>query len=200
MTTQVTSELDSEEFLHLAMQASARGEHEQAISSLKRALAKTPGDGRIHYLLGAEHAQIGMYDRACEEMRQAVELDPKLDTAHFQLGLLHITSARPEQAAAAWKPLDALGPEHSLYLFKIGLLHLARDEFNECGELLKKGIALNRSNPALNNDMQRVLQEVERHLQTAVAPSVSSTTAKRTKAPRHVLLSAYRQDDEKKDR
>lgn len=199
MATQETSELDGEEFLHLAMQASARGEHEQAISSLKRALAKSPGDGRIHYLLGAEHAQIGMYDRACEEMRQAIELDPKLDTARFQLGLLHITSARPEQAAEAWKPLDALGPEHPLYLFKAGLLHLARDEFKECGELLEKGVALNRSNLALNNDMQRVLQEVKKHLQTTAPSPTPSGAMQQPKASRHVLLSAYRQDDEKKD-
>lgn len=198
MPRAASSELDAEELLHLAMNASAEGKHEDAISSLKRALALAPREGRIHYMLGAEHAQIGLYDRAAEEMARAVQLDPRLDTAHFQLGLLHITSGRPEQAAAAWKPLDALGVEHPLYMFKTGLLCLARDEFKECAHLLEKGIERNKANAALNNDMRKVLQDVEKHLQTATA--AASTPAPGAGTPKHVLLSAYRQHREEKDK
>lgn len=199
MPQATATNLDAEELLHLALAASAQGEHEDAISSLKRALTLAPKEGRIHYMLGAEHAQIGMYDRAAEEMARAVELDPNLDTARFQLGLLHITSGRVEQAERAWIPLEKLGAENPLYLFKSGLLHLARDEFEQCAQLLKKGMALNRTNAALNNDMQRVLQDVEKHLQTSAETRPATTKAA---APsKHVLLSAYRQNrEEDKDK
>lgn len=200
MPQATTTNLDAEELLHLALNASAQGKHEDAISSLKRAVTLAPKEGRIHYLLGAEHAQIGLYDRAVEEMARAVELDPSLDTARFQLGLLHITSGRVEPAEKAWKPLDNLGQEHPLRLFKTGLLHLARDEFAQCVELLKKGITLNRVNPALNNDMQRVVGDVEKHLQTAAATTKLADT-KATTPSKHVLLSAYRQNrEEDKDK
>lgn len=191
--------LDSQELLHLALDASQRDRHEDAITLLKRALAIAPNDARLHYLLGAEHAQIGLYDRAAEEMQNAVRLDPSLETAHFQLGLLHITSGRVESAATAWKPLDKLGPDHPLYLFKAGLLHLSKSEFGECEHSLRRGIAANKANPALNNDMERILKEVENQVPREKPATSAAASRPKTTTPKHVLLSAYRRNrpDEK---
>lgn len=199
MNKTAAEELDAEELLHLALLASNQNKHEESISFLKRAQSQAPKQGKIFYLLGAEHAQIGLYDRAVEEMTKAVELDPSLHTASFQLGLLHMTSGRVEQAAGAWQSLDTLGPQHPLYLFKTGLLHLASDDFEASKENLRKGIQLNKHNDALNRDMQRVLSDVEKHLDTtksASAPAAAET--KQEKTSNHVLLSAYRKnrDDE----
>lgn len=188
--------LDADELLHLALAASEQDKTEEAISLLKRALAVSPQDARLHYLLGAQHAQIGLYDRATEEMQQAVNLDPNLETAHFQLGMLHITSGRLQPATEAWKPLDKLGPDHPLYLFKTGMLHLAKDEFAECKKYLTRGITANHSNPALNKDMERVLKEIERvNTPVSQTPATNSTTARpKATAPKHVVLSAYKQN------
>ena len=187
--------LDADELLHLALEASRQDKHEEAITYLKRALALAPEDARMHYLLGAEHAQIGLYDRAVEEMQQAVKLNPALETAHFQLGLLHITSGRVDAAAEAWKPLDRLPAEHPLLLFKTGLLHLAKDEFSDCEQCLRRGIAANKFNAALNNDMARVLKEVEGRIPPPGTPPDAKTPATpKPTTPKHVLLSAYRRN------
>lgn len=192
MARSANQQLDSDELLHLALLANQDGKHEEAIGSLKRALALAPEDARLHYMLGAEHAQIGMYDRAVDEMQRAVDLDPALETAHFQLGLLHITSGRVDQATQAWKPLDRLGAEHPLYLFKTGLLHLAKDEFTDCDRHLRRGIAANKTNAALNNDMEKVLKEVEARLSPAATAATTEQPGARQRAvPKHVLLSAY---------
>lgn len=190
--------LDADELLHLALEASRESKHEDAITFLKRALGIAPEDARLHYLLGAEHAQIGLYDRAVEEMQKAVKLNPALETAHFQLGLLHITSGRVDAAETAWKPLDSLGAEHPLFLFKKGLLHLAKDEFGECEQCLKRGMAANKANAALNNDMARVLKEVEGRTPPPGAGPSGPSKPKAT-TPKHVLLSAYRNRLEDKD-
>ena len=192
-------ELDSDELLHLALLASKQNNHEESISLLKRAQTKAPKEGKIYYLLGAEHAQIGLYDRAAEEMTKAVALDPQLHTASFQLGLLHITSGRIDAATQAWQPLDALGDENPLFLFKTGMLHLVRDEFEQCANLIKKGIKLNNSNESLNHDMQRVLADVEKHLSITQAGTGKSPATKPGEGTtKHVLLSAYgeNKDDE----
>ena len=195
-TNSAASHLDAEELLQLAIRASEANRHEEALSFLKRAIEQAPNDGKLYYMLGAEHAQIGLYDRAAEEMAKAVQLAPELHTAHFQLGLLHLTSGRVPQAEAAWKPLDTLGADHPLYVFKTGLLHLVRDEFEECAKHLKRGIALNTANPALNNDMQRVLGDVEKRLGVPTAPPAEAATPtplkKKVSQPAHTLLSAYR--------
>lgn len=195
----MANKLDDEELLHLAMRASNENRHEEAISHLKQALELAPNNAKVHYMLGAEHAEIGLYDRAAEEMAAAVKLDPSLVTAQFQLGLLHITSGRVPEAELAWKPLDALGPGNFLYLFKKGMLHLARDEFEDCMQALEKGISLNRMNEALNNDMRRVLGEVRNVISARKPDATPPADEKASKPASHVLLSAYRQNrgDEK---
>jgi tetratricopeptide (TPR) repeat protein len=193
MTTMTTERLDAEELLHLALEAAKGNRHEQAIHSLKRALDLAPEDARLHYLLGAEHAQIGLYERAVEEMGQAIVLDPGLATARFQLGLLHLTSGRAEQAEQVWAGLDDLGPEHALRRFKTGLLHLARDEFEQATQLLTQGIAMNRDNPTLNKDMQQILSSIAQLQANPGTPAHTQAKPASVKSPR--VLSAYRNRD-----
>jgi tetratricopeptide (TPR) repeat protein len=192
MSTNTAERLDADELLHLAIRASEADKHEESISFLKRAVDIAPKNGKIHYLLGAEHAQIGLYERAMEEMRHAVNLNPTLYTAHFQLGLLYVTSGQPDQAKAAWQALDSLGPNDPLFLFKSGLLHLVNDEFPQAIEYLKKGLTTNQANEALNRDMRRIIADIEK-----LMASPGQTTAQQSSpkaGDQHVLLSAYRQN------
>ena len=186
--TKTSSRLDADELLHLAMASAKNERHEEAIDYLKRALEMEPDHAKAHYFLAAEHAQIGMYDRAVEEMEKSVQLDPTLHTAHFQLGLLHLTSGRVTEAASAWGPLDQLGESNPLFLFKKGLECLVNDQFDACRDYLTKGIDLNKVNPDLNVDMQRVLGE----LPAAEAQQESSAQTS------HVFLSAYHSENRDK--
>ena len=190
MEKSAAERLDAEELLHLALKASNENGHEQSITYLKRALELKPNEGRLHYMLAAEHAQMGLYDRAAQEMARAVELDPSLTTAHFQLGLLHITSARVAEAEAAWRPLDKLGEDHFLRLFKTGMLHLVRDEFSESVRCLERGIQANNFNEALNNDMRKVLRDVQERL--GKQPDGASDSTVRALPTAGRVLSAYR--------
>src|SRR4051812_1046232 len=108
MDSRTQARLDDEELLHLAIEASRKQRHGDAIQYLKDAAAKAPRNAQVRFLLGAEHAQIGLLDRAQEEMSAALDIDPGLVPARFQLGLLHLVQARVAEASAAWKPLDAL--------------------------------------------------------------------------------------------
>jgi len=185
-----TSKLTAEELLHLAIESSKKDNTESTINYLKRAIELNPDDGRTHYLLAAEHAQIGMYDQAVEEMEHAVRLDPSLHTASFQLGLIHLSSARIEQAIAAWAPLNALGENNFLYLFKTGLEHLIRDEFDQCVAYLERGIKLNSINPALNNDMQRVITSTQEKVKELGLQPPSDDLPPPT-GTSHAFISAY---------
>ena len=185
-----TSRLTAEELLHLAIDASSNEKTETAIEYLKRAIDLNPNEGRIHYMLAAEHAQIGMFNDAIEEMTRAVQMDPSLHTAHFQLGLLHLSSGRPEMAFEAWAPLDALGEDNFLYLFKSGLEHLARDEFDQCMEKLTHGIALNRLNEPLNNDMRRVIDDVQKKTKD-LTPTTTDDAVPHAAPGAHAFISVY---------
>jgi hypothetical protein len=65
-------------------------------------------------------------------------------------------------------------------LIKTGLLHLARDEFVECVRCLRAGMAANRSIAALNDDMQRIVDQAQALMSPNDEPAAG-----------HLLLNAY---------
>jgi len=191
----VTATLDEDELVHLALRASREQRQDEAMAYLKRAIDAFPNSARAHYLLGAEYAQIGMVDRAIEAMSAAVRLDPALSTAQFQLGLLHFTIGRRREAELAWKPLDKLKPTDSLFLFKSALLHWLDDDTTASIRELEQGIANNAFSEPLNEDMRRVLRDVQARAASRAAPSADANQV--TSPSTHALLSAYRKNRDK---
>lgn len=189
-----TSTLDDDELLHLALHASREHRHDQAMAYLKRAIQAFPDSAKAHYLLGAEHAQIGLYERAIDEMSEAIRLDPSLTVAQFQLGLLQLTTGHLREAELAWEPLDQLQRNDPFYLFKSGLLHLMRDEVTECIQSLERGIANNAVNEALNDDMRRVLDDLQGHNATLITANVEPAVHATHARPVRGILSAYQQN------
>jgi tetratricopeptide (TPR) repeat protein len=175
--------LDQAELFHMALQASTGGDSVSAIACLKEAVGRSDATAGAHYLLGAEYAQIQLYDRAIDAMEAAIALDPALHMARLQLGLLYLgkdNSARAVDVLEVLEQLDELDP---LQHFARGLLHLVRDEREAAREALEQGISLNTATPALNADMQRVVQEIGQLPASAAAPVAQDQS--------HVLLSAY---------
>ena len=178
--------LDPQELKFLAIQASRGNQADQADQAmlyLKQAIRHAPQDGELHYLLGAEYAQLGMVDRAAEEMERALALAPDMHTARLQLGLLYLTQADVEVSSVTLEPLCALKEDNCHCHFGLGLLHLMHDRFPECRVALTQGIARNVQNDALNLDMQKILDALPPP-EPESAPSDSN-----------VWLSAYRQHD-----
>ena len=193
-----TSEgLDTDELLHLAINASQSGEAEKAINYLKRSLDIKPDDGKSMYMLGSLHAELGMYDRAIDEIQKAIELEPEIYTAHYQLGLLYITSGKVDEAIQAWKALDNLDKDHYLRLFSDGMQNLVADNFEESIRLLQKGIMNNQENMPLNNDMIKMIKTIEETTaQMAVMSgkeNQSESDAKK-ESDANRILSAYNND------
>jgi tetratricopeptide (TPR) repeat protein len=182
-------QLDAQELLHLGLYALEQDQPQQAIECLKRCLQIEPDSGKATYLLGALYAQIGLYDRAKTTLARAVVLSPDEHTASFQLGLLHLTSNELPEAHAAWARLDALPSEHFLNCFRQGLLALIADNFVTSTAMLEKGIAANKLNEALNNDMRNLLASVQ---SVAEAPAAHEASASTTPGGHH-FLGSYRQ-------
>ncbi|RQO63603.1 hypothetical protein DBR47_03505 [Paucibacter sp. KBW04] len=182
--------LSQQELLALALEASRRGDSAHSLLYMKQAAAREDATPQAFFLLGSEYAQIGMTVEALLNFQRAVELDPDFAIARFQLGLLLLTTAQPDAALAAWAPLSDLGNVHPLSVFHSGLQHLIRDEFGECISCLLRGIELNTENPALNHDMQQIVNSIRAHVDSqGAAPSESK--AGEEQAEGHLFLNAY---------
>lgn len=181
------TDLDPQELKYLALQSSRAQRPDQALNYLKLAIRQAPEDGELHYLLGAEHAQLGMYDRAAEEMAHALTLAPGMHTARLQLGLLYLTQAQVAASTETLAPLTVLPENDCFRYFAIGLLDLAHDRFPECRVALGRGIALNILNEPLNADMRKIID--------ALPPPDAETKPSQAGPEENVWLSAYRQND-----
>jgi Flp pilus assembly protein TadD len=191
------SALDAEELMHLAMRAMDAEKSEDAITYLKRAIAIAPSDGRLHFLLGSLHAEIGLDERAIAELGRAVQLAPELHTAHFQLGTLLLKRGEVARANEAWRPLDMLDRSHPLYLFKSALSRLGDGDYAGCIAELKQGISRNDENEFLNLEMREVLAKTEALLaaeaQSAQGGGAAAAPQRDGEPSHHVLLAGYQQ-------
>jgi Flp pilus assembly protein TadD len=183
--TSSSAVFDQDELLHLAIDATRRGDHGAALAFLKEGAQRFPDDARLAYMLGAEHAQIGLYERAEQEFERALDLAPELHTARFQLGLLRMTNGNVEGARTGWQPLEDMLPAgHALVLFKQGLEALSEERIDAARGLIESGLAANDFSAELNTDMENLLARINTSPVEEAQDSDSS----------HVWLSAYRND------
>jgi len=189
MKTDTLALLDQAELFQLAINVSTAGDSGTAIAYLKEAVSRSDATGAAHYLLGAEYAQIRLYDRAMDEMEAAIALEPALWTARLQLALLYLGANQEERAGDALRPLAELGDDPALQRFAEGLLALIAADLNGALKLLADGIERNAANPALNGDMQRIIDEIGRRLEAA--PQATDDGDQGDDQSDHILLSAY---------
>lgn len=162
-------QLDTEELFRLALLDVQADRHDAAIVKLKRMIVLAPSDSRAHFLLAAEHAELGLYDRAEDGMRRALDIDGELHTARFQLGLLQYTRGNAADAAATWSGLEKLGPGDPLVLFKSALLNIQAGSLDPAIQELESALEVSASNPALRNDISKVLANVRSKLTETTA-------------------------------
>jgi tetratricopeptide (TPR) repeat protein len=90
---------------------SLRGQSEDAVASMRRAVAQRPDDALYHNTLGTAFLANDDFDAAIASLRRACELDPKLAIAWYNLGLTLTRCVRPDEAAAALRRAVALSPK-----------------------------------------------------------------------------------------
>lgn len=183
--------LSQTELVALALEATRRGDSGHSMAYLKEASARGDASEQAHFLLGSEYAQIGLMDQARQHLQRAIDLNPDFAIARFQLGLLHLTNAQPQEALDTWAALSALGSEHPLETFRLGMQHLIRDEFVACLQCLERGVALNTDNPALNTNMQLIIERVKGLPTGPAAVSPQADEASKQETQSHLFLNAY---------
>lgn len=163
------------------LMAAMQGKDRDELVRIDRLSARYPDDPRLHFLRGSVLASIGRPIEALASLKRAVELAPDFAIARFQLGFFQLTSGEAMDALTTWGPIALLPEGHYLRFFVGGLTHLIRDEFAETVARLREGMAANDENPALDHDMQLVIDKVgELQQPPQTAPDKSTEAASAT--------------------
>jgi len=154
-------DLCGDEEMAALLAAIGRGDGEE-VAAVDRLLARFPEDARLHFMRGSILAGRRQALEAHASLVRAVELAPEFHIARYQLGFFELTSGEVDKALSSWGPLLRLPDDAYLRLFVEGLTHLVRDEFEQAAATMRRGIALNRENEPLNNDIRLLIAECQK--------------------------------------
>lgn len=185
--------LDNSELLRASIDAMSREQNGEAMSLLKILVEREPGNFQGHYLLAAEHMQLGMVDRAEEGFRRAVALAPDFPLARFQLGQLYLVKGDATAAKATLVPLLNLPRGSALARYAQGLIAAADEDGAGAIEALRAGLACEQDSLPLAGDMQRLLAQLLAVQGGGALPADVDVGAPVNAAP--LYLSAYGKAD-----
>jgi DNA-binding CsgD family transcriptional regulator len=178
---------DIEEYLHLAMHASSRGDIHACMNYLKELLQLQPGHALALYLLATQHAEIGMYERAIKGMRAALALNPGLETARFQLGLLLLDRNRTADAKEQFAALLSVS-EPILRSYSEGMVAVLDNDLVRGAEKLNAALAAKATSPGLE-----ALNEIMRGVLARVSAMATERSGRAAAPADELFLGAYRE-------
>lgn len=178
--------LDSDELLRLSLSAMNAANDAETIDLLKTLVDREPGHAYGHYLLAAQHAQLGLMDRAEAGFRTAMTLAPTdFPMPRFQLGQLLLLKGAVDEAQDTLAPLTQ--GSDALAAYASALRSLAIEDIPSAVQYLQQGLERPQVIPALEQDMARLLNQLlEREKQ-------AETTAAGTHGARFLLSNYGRQ-------
>ncbi|MHA3081852.1 tetratricopeptide repeat protein [Acinetobacter sp. ANC 5383] len=180
------SPFDADETLKLAIHASEHGDTHAAIRYLTELLNIQSDHNAACYFLAMQYAEIGLFERAITTLQHVIEINPTFDIAQFQLGLLYLQTQQVFQAEPLFSNLSLSSNDPALSAFSLGYLALFKEQTADAIHHFQEGIKV-CSNDALNNDIKRVIDQIE----SAVinSPAVPTSTAETTQ-PNHTTVQA----------
>jgi tetratricopeptide (TPR) repeat protein len=92
---------------------SLRGQHQEAIATMRQAMTQRPDDALYCNTLGTIYGNAGNYDAAVEVLQRACQLQPGLALAWFNLGVMLVRGVRNDEAEAALHRAVELDPGQS---------------------------------------------------------------------------------------
>lgn len=159
-----------EQARQMAFEAMQSDDQADNLELLSQTLAQFPHDGTLLYFYASELAEQQQFELALEQFSNAVFNEPQLHIARFQLALLASTMERGDLVEQHLPYLMELKNNHYLGYFSHALAAIFANDLDNAIVLLEGGIATNGENPALNHDMQQMLERIrqEQQLQSPV--------------------------------
>ena len=163
--------LDSDELLRFSLSAMNAANDAEATNLLKALVDREPGHAYGHYLLAAQHAQLGLMERAEAGFRTAATLAPAdFPMPRFQLGQLLVLKGAVDEARDTLAPLTQ--GSDALAAYASALSSVAIEDIPSAVLHLQQGLERPQPIPALEQDMARLLQQLlEREKQAETTDS-----------------------------
>lgn len=172
--------LDAEEYFHLALHASATGDHHACMTYIEEVLQREPQNARAIYLLAVQHAELGLTQRAITGIKAALLIEPDLELARFQLGLLLMFDKNEPREAKNY--LERLGnsENRALRAYSQAMIAIADHEPALARQKLAIGLAESSPDSPLSSLMRRLFERMSNGI---ALPTTSEVTVASMSGP-----------------
>jgi tetratricopeptide (TPR) repeat protein len=179
LTPGTTAMLDAEEYFHLALHASAAGDHHACMNYIEEVLQREPRNARAIYLLAVQHAELGLTQRAITGIKSALAIDPDLEIARFQLGLLLMFDKSEPAEAKNYLQRLCSSDNRALRAYSEAMIAIADNEPVRARQ--KLAIGLSESSP--DSPLSTLMRQLFERLSCGVTlPNASEVTSQRSLA------------------
>jgi tetratricopeptide (TPR) repeat protein len=174
-----TAMLDVEEFFHLALHASAAGDHHVCMTYIEEVLQREPRHARAIYLLAVQHAELGLTQRAITGIKAALSIEPDLEIARFQLGLLLMFDKNEPREAKGYLERLAGSENRALRAYSQAMIAIADNEPALARQQLAIGLSESSPDSPLSTLMRRLFERMSSGI---VLPNASEVASQRSLA------------------
>lgn len=119
-----------------------QGDYEQAVETLKRAIAINPNSSKAHNLLGIAYFRRKDYKLAKEQYEKSLQISPAYAQACSNLGSTHLMLRDFKEAEKMFKKALSLDPNLISPYFSLGTLYIEQGKIEEGIIYFSKGVEL----------------------------------------------------------
>ena len=138
-----------------------QGEFDEAIVTLKEALAVAPRNAETHSNLGIIYRKQGLIEEAIKEYKEATALDYHCAEAHLNLGFVYDEKGLLDEAIAEFKNALAINPLLVEAYYSCGILYKRKGMLKEAMVNLNQALSLNPHLKEAHIYLGRIFEEKE---------------------------------------
>lgn len=143
---------------NLGLALAERGEFDEAIHHIRRAVQIDPRFVEAQTNLGNFLAQRGSSEDAIFHLQQALEIDPAFVNAHNTLGNILVNRGETNQAIEHFRKALETNPKSAITYYNLGRALARRGDAAEAIENYRKALELNPHDPDAHNNLGLVFQ------------------------------------------
>jgi tetratricopeptide (TPR) repeat protein len=128
---------------NLGFVLSQKGQMDEAISQLQKALEINPNYAEAHFNLGCILFQKGRVDEAMAQYQKALEINPNLVGAHTNFGNALFQKGQVDKAIAQLQKALKIDPNHAEIHYNLGVVLLHKGQVDEAITQFQKALEIN---------------------------------------------------------
>jgi TolB-like protein/Tfp pilus assembly protein PilF/predicted Ser/Thr protein kinase len=149
---------------------SEEGREQEAIRTLKQAVALAPNHETGWQMLGYSYYYAGLNERSEQAYRRIIELNPIPLQPHWMRARMLLYSGRVQEAEQEMRPLAAANPDQFKALAYFGSILYYQGKLDEAQPLLDRSVQLSRDMDDDSARMMAAFLYASRHQREKIAP------------------------------